>query len=346
MMFFLFEIVKFLRMNLWRQFPALAQSLGPLVELLENPEVSEICVNGPANVWYATHEGFRKWDDQLSERAARDIADSVANFTSQIVTPEKPLLSASIGEGIRVQAVLEPAAAENAVVIRKPVVRRMSLEDYESGGSFEYVNAGVADQARDGSMREFYESGEWLRFLKEAVVAKRNILVVGGTHSGKTTLMNTLLEEVPLRDRIVTVEDSRELALRQQNQVNLLSSRGDQGVSAVKASDLLIASLRLRPDRIIFGELRGAEAFAWLRAVASAHPGSISSVHAESGEDAYQQIGMMTSEGSNMPFDYVVDFARKVIDIVVVMTRLRIEGRDRYVISAIEWKGATGAKDD
>jgi type IV secretion system protein VirB11 len=154
------------------------------------------------------------------------------------------------------------------------------------------------------------------------VRAGKNIVVSGGTSTGKTTFLNALLKEVPLDQRLVLIEDAPEVRLVHPNAVGLVAVRGEQGEARVTAEDLLQASLRLRPDRIILGELRGAEAFSFLRAVSSGHPGSMTTVHADNPAGAIDQLALMALQaGVNLRRADVVDHVRRVVDIFVQLHR-------------------------
>jgi type IV secretion system protein VirB11 len=164
--------------------------------------------------------------------------------------------------------------------------------------------------------------------LAAAVRARKNILVAGGTSTGKTTFLNALLREVPAEQRLILIEDTPELYIKHPNAVGLLAARGMLGEAQVNANDLLSASLRMRPDRIILGELRGEEAFAFLRAINTGHPGSMTTVHADSPERAIEQIVLLTLQaGTQLSRDDVRHYIKSTVDIFVQLTR--VAGRRR-----------------
>ncbi len=160
-------------------------------------------------------------------------------------------------------------------------------------------------------------------FLEYAVMNKKNIIISGGTSTGKTTFTNATLRAVPAEERIITVEDAREIVLNDHpNRVHLIASKGVQGRAKVTTQDLIEACLRLRPDRIIVGELRGAEAFSFLRAINTGHPGSISTLHADSPIMALEQIKLMVMQANlGIPPDQIIPYIRNVIDIVIQLKR-------------------------
>ncbi|MFO1246640.1 MAG: ATPase, T2SS/T4P/T4SS family [Alphaproteobacteria bacterium] len=152
--------------------------------------------------------------------------------------------------------------------------------------------------------------------------AKKTIVISGGTSTGKTTLLNALVREIDTNERLLVIEDAPEVRLDRPNAVGLIAVRGDQGEAQVDADDLLRASLRMRPDRILLGELRGKEAFAFLRAVNSGHPGSITTVHADSPEGAIDQIALLAmTSGLDLGWSRIQTYVRQVIDVIVQLDR-------------------------
>ena len=170
----------------------------------------------------------------------------------------------------------------------------------------------------DDALAATLKAGDIAGMLAAAVRARKNILVSGGTSTGKTTFLNALLREVPAEERLILIEDTPELYIRQPNAVGLLAARGKLGEAQVNANDLLAASLRMRPDRIILGELRGEEAFAFLRAINTGHPGSMTTVHADSPERAIEQIVLLTLQaGTQLGRDDVRHYIKSTVDIFV-----------------------------
>ena len=171
-------------------------------------------------------------------------------------------------------------------------------------------------------LRDLLNSGQIKQFLIYAVKAKKNIIVSGGTSTGKTTFMNAALRAIPIEERLITVEDAREIQLIQPNRVHLLVSKGGQGRALVTTQDQIEACLRLRPDRIIVGELRGSEAFSFLRAINTGHPGSIATLHADTPALAFEQLILMVMQaGLGMEREQVKIYIQSVIDIVIQLKR-------------------------
>ncbi|NQX94543.1 MAG: Flp pilus assembly complex ATPase component TadA, partial [Erythrobacter sp.] len=207
-------------------------------------------------------------------------------------------------DGSRVQIAGPPATREGyCFAVRRHVSAKMSLSDWEDAGAFD---SATGRDAPLGSEREFRSltGREAAAALREAVQARRNILVSGGTSTGKTTFLNSLLAEVPREERLILIEDTPELQLEHENAVGLIAARGQLGEADVSAEDLLIAALRMRPDRIILGELRGVEAFTFLRAVNTGHPGSMTTIHADTPQRAIEQLSLLVLQaGSKLARD-------------------------------------------
>ena len=301
--------------------------LQPLRSWLERADVTDILVNAPGEVWIETLHApaERHSAPELTEVALRRLAGQIAAFSHQGVSREHPLLAATLPDGARVQIVSAPATrGPMAIAIRKHVVNDLSLDDYAQAGAFADVRrlGFEASGGDDAALADALDAGRIADFLRLAVLARKNIVVSGGTSTGKTTFLNALLKEVPGEERLITIEDTPEIKLTHQNAVGLIAVRGVLGEAAVTAEDLLQASLRLRPDRIILGELRGAEAYSFLRAVNSGHPGSITTVHADSPRGAVEQIALMVMQkGLPLRKAEIVDYISTVIDVAVQLDR-------------------------
>jgi type IV secretion system protein VirB11 len=298
--------------------------LAPFAAWLERPDVTDVLVNRPGELWVETVGGVcqRYAAPEVSEVALARLARQIAASSHQGVNRERPLLSAALPGGARVQIVGPPATREGlALAIRKHVISDLSVDQLAEDGLFEPPPA-VAGRADDPSLIELLEKGKALAFLKAAVKARKTVVISGGTSTGKTTLLNALVKEIPAEDRLIVIEDAAEIRLSHKNSVGLLAVRGDQGEAQVDADDLLAAALRMRPDRIMLGELRGREAFAFLRAVNSGHPGSITTVHADSPSGALDQIALLALlSGVDLGWGKVQAYVGRVIDVVVQLER-------------------------
>ena len=301
--------------------------LAPLTSLLARDDVTDIYVNGPGDVWAETLRGqierhqLANIDDVLLERLARQIAA----LTHQGISREHPLLSATLPDGARVQVIGPPATRGSMVMaIRKHVSSDLSLADYVAMGAFSATRlAGHAPaKALEQALAERLAGGDVAGALAMAVKGRRNILVSGGTSTGKTTFLNALLNEVPAEERLVIIEDTPELLIRHENAVGLVAVRSELGEAQVTANDLVTATLRMRPDRIILGELRGAEAGAFLRAVNTGHPGSMTTIHADSPDRAVEQLALLVLQsGTRLNRADVLHHVRSTIDVFVQLTR-------------------------
>ena len=184
------------------------------------------------------------------------------------------------------------------------------------------MNASAAAPESDQQLAALLRSGDMPGFLKLAARSRKTIVISGGTSTGKTTLLNALVREIGDQERLIAIEDAPEIRLDRLNAVGLIAVRGEQGEARVDADDLLRAALRMRPDRILLGELRGPEAFAFLRAVNSGHPGSITTVHADSPDGALDQIALLAmTAGLDLGWPKIQAYVRRVIDVIVQLDR-------------------------
>lgn len=301
--------------------------LAPFADLLEQPDVTDILVNRPGELWVERQgRGMERVEAPLltGQTLAR-LAQQIASLAHQGLSREHPLLSASLPDGARVQVVVPPATrGEIAMAIRRHVVSDLTLDDYATDGAFEGVTSARVDgpSPEYQALKDLLDAGDMVAFFRAAVLARKTIVLSGGTSSGKTTLLNALLKEIPRGERLITIEDAAEVRLEHPNALGLIAARGLAGEAQVTAEDLLQACLRLRPDRILLGELRGREAFSFLRAVNTGHPGSITTVHADSPRGALDQISLMTLQaGLNIGWSEVGAYVRQAVDIVVQLGR-------------------------
>ncbi|WP_131120255.1 P-type DNA transfer ATPase VirB11 [Lichenihabitans psoromatis] len=307
----------------------LDRALEPIRPWLLDDQVVEICANGPGEVWVerfgqAAMERHDVLD--LTEAAIRHLTERVAGHSGQSVNEEHPLLSAALPTGERFQGVLPPATTGGgAFAIRKQVIKDMRLDDYRRLGAFERVATlpGGALSETDQRLCEHLHAGRIEDFIRLAVHSSTSILLSGGTSSGKTTFLNAILKEVPAHERIITIEDTREVVPVQRNFLPLVASKGDQGEARVTVETLLQASMRLRPDRIFLGEIRGPEAYSFLRAINTGHPGSITTVHADSPTGAFEQLALMVMQaGLGLRHDEIIGYIKAVLPIVIQQTKI------------------------
>ena len=308
-------------------FTALDTFLEPLNALFAEEGIQEISINKPGEAWVEKYGDMRlELLPMLTHQHLFQLAQLIAQSTSQMISEEKPLLSATLPGGYRVQVVFPPACADNGIAmsIRKQATQSWSLDDYDRMGAFQQTKtiSEVVDP-KDEELAELYAKGDVKAFIDKAVKYKKNIIVSGGTSTGKTTFMNAALQSIPTNERIITVEDAREVNLSTiPNKVHLMASKGGQGRAKVDTQQLIEACLRLRPDRIIVGELRGAEAFSYLRAVNTGHPGSIASLHADTPALAIEQLILMIMQaGLGITRDQIKQYVEDVIHVIIQLKR-------------------------
>ena len=285
------------------------------------------------------------------------LAKLVANSTRQRIDETSPLLSAALPSGERVQVVIPPAtlSGQVAIAIRRPASATWSLAELEQKGMFvgEDLRQATAEQLRCRRQAESFseklneieqprERTAFLSVLADAVRQRRNILVSGATGSGKTTLTKALIHAIDPGERLISIEDAAELSMDSHpNSVRLFYSKDGQGRASLNPRQLLESCLRLRPDRILLAELRGEEAFYYLRNVNSGHPGSITSIHASSAAGAIEQMVLLVKqspEGRGLAREDIRDLVHASVDLVVQVGRG--ESGERVVRQV--WQSAVG----
>ena len=324
-------------------YAALETYLGPLKKFFAKEGVSEISINKPGEVWLETY-GEMEYAavPELDLEHLKSLARLVAQSTEQKVSEENPLLSATLPEGLRIQIVFPPACETGKVAmsIRKQTVMDLDLDKYEQMGAFENTIVGQVERKEDPELLELLKQNRVKDFLIRSVQKKKNLLISGGTSTGKTTFLNAALKTLSPQERIITCEDAREINIDQlPNRVHLLASRGGQGRAQVTMQDLIEACLRLRPDRIIVGELRGKEAFSFLRAINTGHPGSISTLHADSPSLAMEQLVLMIMQaGLGLSREQIIGYIQNVVQVIIQLRRG--EKGHRYVSEVYYREGA------
>ncbi len=293
----------------------LASYLAPFQPWLDREEVTEILVNRPGELWIeaATASAMQRiLLPEVDDRHIRRLAEQVARISHQGINREQPLLGATLPDGARVQFVAPSATRGHwAMAIRRHRMVDLPLDAYDGGPLSETVASPPGDPRTDP-----------IGYLRSAVRARRTILISGGTSTGKTTFLNALLGEVPRNERIVVVEDTPEIRLRCDNGLGLVAVKGELGEARVTTDDLLQAALRLRPDRIVLGELRGREAVSFLRAINTGHPGSFTTIHANSPAGALEQLSLMVMQaGLGLSRADTIAYACSMIDIIVQLDR-------------------------
>lgn len=307
-------------------FTALETYLIPLKPYLSEQGVSEISINQPKEIWVERKGDMTRHDvPEFDLQHLKSLGRLIAQSTEQKISEETPLLSATLPEGYRVQVVFPPAVEANTIAmsIRKQTILNMDLDQYEAIGAFQSTLVRKMENPIDKQLRALLDAGNVKEFIKQAILAKKNIIVSGGTSTGKTTFFNAMLKVIPPQERVITCEDAREIMIPHlPNRVHLVASKGGQGRAQVDMQALIEACLRLRPDRLMLGELRGKEAFSFMRAVNTGHPGSISTLHADTPELAIEQITLMILQaGLGITRDQVRSYIDHVINVIVQLKR-------------------------
>lgn len=313
--------------------------LRPLRSLLDAPDVTDVHINRPGEAWVEDSRGFRRESCAFAtDEWCYAIAKLVANATRQHISAEKPLLSATLPSGERIQIVLRPAAEHHAIAIRRPSAQVWRLDELAAMGMLDdcvwvhdhdyadLTDARAAElDAGERALLALIQARDVHGFLQRAVGAKQNILLSGATGSGKTTFGKALIREIPAHERLIVIEDAKELIVdHNPNHVRLFYSQGAQGQSDVGVHTLLVACLRMRPDRILLAELRKDEAYFYLDAVSSGHPGAITSVHANSARLVFERVISMVREGpggANLASEDIRRFLHLLVDVIVQFSK-------------------------
>lgn len=282
------------------------RKLDILQELMDNPEVSEIMVNGADCIFYEKEGQVRQWDRRFySKEKLEDVIQQIVAAGNKIVNEANPIVDTRLKDGSRVNIVLSPIAIDgSAITIRKFPEQPMKMKQL----------------IRLGAVSE-----EVAEFLKQLVAAGYNIFISGGTGAGKTTFLNALSEFIPKGERLITIEDSAELQIRSIPNLIRLETRtaNTEGVQEITIRDLIRTSLRMRPNRIIVGECRGAETLDMLQAMNTGHDGSISTGHANSSTDMLKRIETMVLMGMDLPLSAIRGQIASGIQILIHLGRLR-----------------------
>lgn len=296
------------------------RKLDILQELIENNDVTEIMVNGPENIFFEKKGALYHWEKRFaSEEKLEDVIQQIVAGCNRVVNESSPIADARLDNGSRVNIVLKPLAINGPfVTIRRFPETAISMEDYLAYGS-------ITREAAD--------------FLKMAVQSGYNIFISGGTGSGKTTMLNVLSNYIPADERIITIEDSAELQIKGIPNLVSMETRNatKEGCDEVSIRDLIKTALRMRPDRIIVGEVRGAEAFDMLQAFNTGHDGSLSTGHANSASDMLMRLEMMVLMAKELPLSAIRRQIASGIDILVHLGRMR--DKSRKVLEILEITG-------
>lgn len=300
---------------------ALERHLEPLKPYLNQDGVTEICINQPKEIFVERNRQFTAYIIEALEFGFLEaLAALIAEFNHKDFSV--PLLSGTLPTGERIQCALPPACERNKIIfsIRRHQMQDLTLDDYVKQKIFD-IQEQNADKkvAGDTALIKHNKNHDMVNFLKTAIENRKNIIICGGTGTGKTTFLNACLKLIPADERLITVEDTREVVVKQPNHVNLLFNEDNEQITALK---LFKVCLRLRPDRIFLSELRGAEAWPFLRAANSGHPGSLSTVHADTPQGCFDQlVFMMQQAGSTSSDERLRQYIQSIIHIVIQLKK-------------------------
>lgn len=296
------------------------RKLDLLQEMIEDEEITEIMINGTENIFVEKHGKLYRSDKRFPTRnKLEDVIQQIASGSNRLVNEASPIVDARLPDGSRVNVVLYPVALNGPIVtIRKFPKEQITMEDL----------------IRMGSLNE-----EMAEFFKKLVVAGYNIFISGGTGSGKTTFLNALSQFIPEDERVITIEDNAELQLKGIPNLVRLEARNAnvEGVGEITIRQLIRSALRMRPNRIIVGEVRGAETIDMIQAMSTGHKGSLSTGHSDSPRDMLRRLETMVLMGMDIPLTAVQRQIASAIDIVIHIGRLR--DKSRKVLEVVEVLG-------
>ena len=297
--------------------------LGPIEPFIQDPSVSDILVNTYNQIYVERYGKLDRTDARFKDNAhLMKIIDKIVSYVGRRIDESSPMVDARLRDGSRVNAIIPPLAIDGPILS----IRRFAADPYELEDLINFKTL-------------IPEIGE---ILKGIVKARLNVLISGGTGSGKTTLLNVLSRYIPADERIITIEDSSELQLKQEHVIRLETRPPNiEGKGEITQRDLVRNSLRMRPDRIIVGEVRGQEAFDMLQAMNTGHDGSLTTIHANSPRDALMRLESMVAMASfEMPLDFIRKYVSSAIDVLIHLQRLT-DGT-RKMISLQELTGMEG----
>ncbi|MCD7709402.1 MAG: CpaF family protein [Clostridiales bacterium] len=308
------------RVSLERKVFNSLRKLDALQELVDDPEVSEIMVNGPSHIFYEKAGRVYAWNQGFaSEDKMQDVIQQIVGRHNRVVNLSNPIVDTRLADGSRVNIVLSPISIDGSTItIRKFPEHPLTMDALIAKGAL---------------------TEETAQLLQILVQARYSILISGGTSSGKTTFLNALSQYIPQDERVITIEDSAELQIQGVKNLVRLETRNAnmEGVAAITMRDLIKSALRMRPDRIVVGECRGAEAFDMLQALNTGHDGGLSTAHGNSCRDILGRLEMMVLMGMELPLNAIRQQIASGIDIIVHLGRL--PDKSRRVVEIAELDG-------
>ena len=311
----------------------LTEYLEPLRVFLNDETLTEICVNRPREVWTEGRKGWRQHSvPSLNFQHCRQLATLVASYNGKSITADKPVLSAALPKGERVQVIIPPACEPNTVsiTIRKPSMIDKTLDELDAEGAFEeFMDVDDELLPFEHELLKLKAERHIKEFLDLAVSKHRNILIVGKTGSGKTTVTKSLTRSIPFEERLITIEDVHELFLNQHsNKVHLFYGREDESGAKVTPKQALASCLRMKPDRILLAELRGDEAWEFIKSINTGHPGSISTMHANGAYEAFEQLTALIKDsrtGAHLDTAYIKHRLFTTLDVILFYHKRKLQ---------------------
>ncbi|MCP3468659.1 P-type DNA transfer ATPase VirB11 [Bradyrhizobium sp. CCGUVB23] len=306
--------------------PQLCFLLKPIVEWLDDPRTEEIAINRPGEAFVRQAGIFTRYSLPLTYDDLEDIAILAGALRKQDVGPQSPLCATELPNGERLQVCLPPTVPSGTIslTIRRPGSRVAPLKEvssrYEASRWNQWRSRKTSQARQDEQILQHYDRGDLEGFLQACVAGRLTTLLCGHTGSGKTTMSKTLIGAIPPEERLITIEDALELVIPHENHVRLLYSKNGTGLGAVSAEQLLQASLRMRPDRILLGEMRDDAAWAYLSEVVSGHPGSISTIHGANPVQGFKKLFSLvksSAQGAALEDRTLVDLLSAAIDVIV-----------------------------
>lgn len=310
--------------------------LAPMRSFLNDSEVSEIMLNRPQEILIEKGGAIKKFKiSEYDERMLHNLFQLISRENKQEINEKKPLLSGSLLDGSRIQLIVPPTSKHYTFSIRRVVARNFTLHDYQNQQYYQHIVTSDIEKNNydllpdvEKHLIDLYHQKSWNKFISNAILYRKNIVISGGTSSGKTTFLNACLRSIDPTDRIIILEDTREIQIEHENQVNLLATKDDQGLSKITMQDLVQASLRLRPDRIIMGEIRGKEILDFVSACSTGHEGSMTTIHANNPRIAFMRMTQMYKLNNvpSMRDEDIMRELKEVIDIVIQLNKTK-QGR-------------------
>lgn len=302
--------------------------LAPLAPWLKDSEVSEILINQPNEVFIEKSGSMRRFETPMLDRLhLKRLFTLLANENGQVLNETSPMLSGNLMDGSRVQLVIPPTSKHYTLSIRRQSIASRTLGDYQSSDFYGRTQAflinntdAISSSPDEQYLMELYSAKQWPDFIAEAILTKKNIVISGETSSGKTTFLNACCQQIPAHERLITLEDTFEVNLPHANKVSLKALKCTENAKAtITMQDLVQCSLRLRPERLIMGEIRGREILDFISACSTGHDGSITSIHASNPRMAFMRMVQMYKLNNlpSMRDEEITAVLKAVIDVIL-----------------------------